>query len=74
VDDDVDWDAFQKRAHHRTREIIKLRQHAMNESDDSLLDKSTLMPSVNNKPLWHVKCWVSFSVIIFKNRSHIYNF
>jgi hypothetical protein len=64
MDDDIDWDAFQERAHHRTNEIIRLRQHVMDESNDSLFNNLTLLPTVNDKPIWHVKCWVSLLVVI----------
>jgi hypothetical protein len=38
IDNGIDWDAFYERAHHRTHNIRKYRQHAVLKSDDGLLN------------------------------------
>ena len=71
TDEDINWDVFHDRAHRRSQNFIKSRQHAMEESDDRLFINSKYLPSEDDKPIWHVKCWVSYLVIISPKVSHL---
>ena len=64
MDDDIDWNAFQERACHRANNTKKTLQHAIVESDNGhMLDNLSSLPSVNDKPIWSVKCWVSLKFV-----------
>jgi len=55
----IDWDAFHKRAHKRAQGNKHSYQHTVDESNSGPLSNDLfVLPSVNDKHIWSIKCWV----------------